>query len=143
MEETASGSRNHDQCIRIPLLHAPDILPGLAIRDIRHRTGIDHTDIRLFSFSSDLKTGVVKLLPEALGFVLIYFAAQCIKHYLHKLLIPNRGGNGAPVIFVTDFQYTESCLPESRYYLLFFLCNDSGGYKYAVFVQTGRHPFTD
>ena len=61
--------------IRIKPLHLADVLPGLAIRQMGHRTGIDHINVREGIIRNDLAAFGCKLLLHGFCLVLVDFAA--------------------------------------------------------------------
>ena len=75
---------HRDNGLRTLFFHAADILPRLAVREVRHSAGIDDINVRRVFFAGNLVSGVAKLFLHGFGFVLVDLAAQCMKCSLHR-----------------------------------------------------------
>ena len=79
----------HHHCVRIHFLCPVQHLPGLAVRDIGDRTGVDHIHIGLLLKRHDLIARLLQKLLHRLRFVGIHLTAQIVKCSLsHALISP-------------------------------------------------------
>ena len=68
---------------RVQSLHSPDVLSGFAVCQVCHGTCIDYINISESSFVHRLKSGFRKLLTHCFCFILVDFASESMKSYLH------------------------------------------------------------
>ena len=82
------ASRSHHNRIRIHLPGPVEHLPGLAVRNVCHGTGVDNVDIRAFFKRNDLIPCILQHFLHRLSLVSIHFTPQIVQcNLLHRLIL--------------------------------------------------------
>ena len=84
------ASRCSDDRILVGLFHPTDVLPGLAVRQPGHGTGIDHVNIGGVCLADDLIAARLKEVLHGLCFILVDTASQrmeCDSFLFHVLIL--------------------------------------------------------